>query len=531
MRYVTTLVSLLLAAALAVPAAAQDKPRSGGELVFPVPSEPPTYDGHREETFGLIHPFAPFYNTLIRVDPNDPSGTKPAPSLAESWTVSGDGRTYTFKLHRGVKFHDGSEMTSRDVKASYDKIINPPAGVASDRKGQYQNVEAVEAPDPSTIRFRLKFPQGSFLLSVASPWNFIYKADILAKDMHWYEKNVMGTGPFTFVEHVKGSHVVGKKNPNYWDKGKPYLDGFRALFVRDSAAQVSLIRGERAHIQFRGFSPKERDTLKSALGDKIRVQESPWDCILMIAINHDKKPFDDKRVRRALSLALDRHAGSKALSQIAIVKEVAGVQVPGTPYATPPDELAKLAGYGKDIGAARAEAKKLLREAGVPDGFAFTFRNRGVPMPYEPLAIWLIDQWRQVGLNVKHEVVESAAYYDQVLRPGNFEVAMDFQCGYIVEPDLDLYKFVSTDKNPSNYSRYTDRVLDDLYTKQARAQDLEERKRLVRAFEKRLLDEEAHYLMTLQWHRIIPHLAKVKGWQVTPSHYLNNTLDVVWLTE
>ena len=147
MRSVTALVTLLLAAVLAVPVTAQDKPRSGGELVFPVPSEPPSYDGHREETFGLIHPFAPFYNTLIRVDPNDPSGTKPAPSLAESWTVAQDGRTYTFKLHHGVKFHDGSEMTSKDVKASYDKIINPPAGVASDRKGQYQNVEAVEAPE------------------------------------------------------------------------------------------------------------------------------------------------------------------------------------------------------------------------------------------------------------------------------------------------------------------------------------------------------------------------------------------------
>jgi peptide/nickel transport system substrate-binding protein len=532
MRRVTTLLcALLCVAVLAVPAPAQDKPRSGGELIFPVPSEPPSYDGHRESTFGLIHPFAPFYNTLLRVDPTDPSGTKPVASLGESWTISSDGRTYTVKLRKGVKFHDGSEMTSKDVKASYDRIISPPAGVLSDRKGQYQNVEAVEAPDPSTVRFRLKYPQASFLLSLASPWNFIYKADLLAKDVNWPERNIMGTGPFTFVEHVKGSHVVGKKNPNYWDKGKPYLDGFRAMFVRDSAANVAMVRGERAHIQFRGFSPKERDTLKQALGDKITVQESAWDCILMVAINHEKKPFDDKRVRRALTLAIDRHAGSKALSQIAIVKEVAGVQVPGTPFATPPDELAKLAGYGKDINAARAEARKLLKEAGVPDGFAFTFSNRGIPMPYEPLGIWLIDQWRQVGLNVKHDVVESAAYYDQALRPGKFEVAMDFQCGYIVEPDLDLYKFVSTEKNPANYGRYADRLLDELYDKQARAQDPEERKKLIRAFEKRLLDEEVRYLMTLQWHRIIPHSAKVKGWQVTPSHYLNNTLDTVWLTE
>ena len=524
------LISLALVTALTSPAVAQDKPRYGGELIFPVPSEPPSYDGHREETFGLIHPFAPFYNTLLRVAPTDPTGTKPHPDLAESWTISKDGLTYTFKLRRGVKFHDGSELTSKDVKATYDKIIFPPAGVGSTRKEQYAVVEVVEAPDPSTVRFRLKWPSAAFLASLSSPWNFIYKADLLAKDIHWFEKNVMGTGPFIFVEHVKGSHVVGKKNPNYWDKGKPYLDGFRALFVKDTAAQVAMIRGERAHIQFRSFTPAHRDSLEAMLKDKITVQESAWDCILLVAMNHDKKPFDDKRVRRALTLAIDRYAGSQALPKIAIVKEVAGVVVPGTPYATPPDELAKLAGYWKDINASRAEAKRLLREAGVPDGFSFTFKNRGIPMPYEPLAVWMIDQWRQIGLNVKQEVIEAAAYFAS-LRKGEHEVAMDFQCGYIVEPDLDLYKFVSVDKNPANYSRYKDSVLDALYLKQSRAVDLEERKKYIRAFEKRLLDEEAHYMMTLQWHRIVPHSSKVKGWQVTPSHYLNNTLDAVWLTE
>ena len=461
-----------------MPVGAQ-QPRQGGELIFPVPSEPPSYDGHREETFGLIHPFAPFYSTLLRVDPTDPTGTKPVGDLAESWTVSKEGLAYTFKLRRGVKFHDGAEMTSKDVKASYDKIIFPPQGVGSSRKGQYRAVEVVEAPDPTTVRFRLKYPESSFLLALSSPYNFIYQADTLAKDIHWYEKNVMGTGPFKFVEHVKGSHVVGKKNPDYWDKGKPYLDGFRAVFVPSSSAQVAMIRGERAHIQFRGFSPAERDSLVQALGNKITVQESPWDCILLGVINHEKKPFDDKRVRKALTLALDRHEGSKALSKIAIVKEVAGVQVPGTPYATPPAELEKLAGYGRDINAARAEARRLLKEAGA-EGLSFTFKNRGIPMPYEPLAIWMIDQWRQIGVNVNQEVIEAAAYYTP-LRAGDFQVAMDFQCGYIVEPDLDLYKFISVDKNPANYGRYTDRMLDELYDKQARASNPEERKALIRA--------------------------------------------------
>src|SRR2546421_197438 len=411
----------------------------------------PSYDAHRESTFGIVHPMAPHYSTLLRVDPMDRSGSKVVGDLAESWTVARDGRTYTFRLRRGVKFHDGAEFTSRDAKATYDKIAFPPLGVASERKGAYVNVEAIEAPDPYTLVFRLKWPQGSFLSSLASPWNWIYKADILAKDMRWYETHVMGTGPFVFVEHVKGSHWVGKRNPNYWDKGKPYLDGYRALFIKDSAAQVAAIRGERAHIQFRGFSPAERDSLVAALGARIAVQESPWDCVLLATMNHEKKPFDDKRVRRALTLALDRYQGSQALSKIAIVKAVAGVQVPGTPFATPPAELEKLAGY-----------------------------------------------W----------------------------------------PDLNLYKFQSgpTSAAPrgisdANYTRQKDSVLDELYVKQSRAIDPEERKKYVREFEKRLLDEEVHSMYTLQWHRIVPHRARVKGWTVTPSHYLNNQLDTVWLAE
>jgi peptide/nickel transport system substrate-binding protein len=528
-----TLVRVLIAVScvLGVEAAqAQDKPRYGGELIFLAPSEPPSYDGHREGTFGTVHPLAPLYNTLLRIDPGDRTGTRPAPDLAESWTIAPDALTYTLKLRPGVRFHDGSPLTSRDVKASYDKIIFPPPGVISARKGQYQSVEAVEAPDPLTIRFRLKWPEASFLVLLASPYSWIYKADILAKDLRWYETNVMGTGPFKFVEHVKGSHWVAKKNPDYWDKGKPYLDGYRALFISASSPQVAAIRGERAHIQFRGFSPTERDGLVQALGPKITVQESPWDCVALVAMNHDKKPFDDKRVRRALTLALDRYEASRNLSRIAVVKEVAGIQVPGTPWATPPAELEKLAGYGRDIAANRAEARRLLREAGVPEGFTFTFKNRGIPQPYETVGIWLIDQWRQIGLTVKQEVVEASAMVS-VLRRGDFDVAMDAQCGFIVEPDTDVQKFQSVGLSDNNYGGYKDAVLDELYVKQARAVDPEERKRHLRAFEKRLLDEEAHYIYTLQWHRIVPHSAKVRGWLITPSHYLNQQLDAVWLAE
>ena len=150
---------------------AQGQPRAGGELVMAVPSEPPSYDGHREETFGLIHPVAPFYSLLLRVDPDDPN--KIIGDLAESWTIAEDGLTYTFTIRQGVKFHDGSPLTAKDVKASYDKIIFPPAGVVSDRQSQYTMVAAIDALDDATVRFRLKRTSGSMLSSLASPWNFI----------------------------------------------------------------------------------------------------------------------------------------------------------------------------------------------------------------------------------------------------------------------------------------------------------------------------------------------------------------------
>jgi peptide/nickel transport system substrate-binding protein len=218
-RCTTRPLLLFLILLLAAPAGAQDKPGPGGELILAVAAEPPSFDAHREETFAMVHPNAPRYNTLMRVDPTDRTGTTFVGDLAESWTVSPDRRTYTFKVRQGVKFHDGSLLTSRDVKGSYDHIIFPPADVVSSRQATYASVESVEAPTPDTVVFRLKWPEVSFMAAVASPWNWIYKADILAKDPQWYERNVMGTGPFKFVEYVRGSHWIARKNPDYSGTG------------------------------------------------------------------------------------------------------------------------------------------------------------------------------------------------------------------------------------------------------------------------------------------------------------------------
>jgi len=507
---------------------AGEAPRSGGELVFAVAETPPSFDGHRETTFAMIHPIAPHYSTLLRFDPHN--YPKIIGDIAESWSFSKDGLTLTVKIRKGIKFHDGSPLTAQDVKATYDKIIFPVEGVASARKASYAMVNKIEAPDESTVVFRLKHIAASFLANLASPWNFVYSAEKLKKDPRWYEKNILGSGPFVFGEYVAGSHWTGKKNPNYYIPGRPYLDGYRAIFIRDTAPRVAAVRSGQVAVEFRGFNPAARDDVVKTLGNKAVVQETPWACNLMVVFNNEKKPFNDPRVRRALSLAIDRNEASKALSQISVMKYIGGIYRPGSEFATAPAELAKLPGFGKDINSARNEAKRLLKEAGVPDGYSFVLKNRNVREPYEITGVFVIDQWRKVGLNVTHTPQEGGAYFND-FRQGNYDAGIDFTCEFMDEPDLYLVKYLSSDKSPINYSRFKDPEIDELYDRQSRMLDIKERLPLLRQIEKRALVDQAYQFPVLWWQRIVPHSSRLKGWKIGPSHYVNQDLRDVWLAQ
>ena len=499
-------------------------PHRGGTLNFAVNAEPPNYDCHANTSFAMVHPVRPHYSTLLKFDA--PHYPKIVGDVADSWQVASDGLTYTFKLRTGVKFHDGSILTSADVKATYDRIVNPPPGVVSIRQAAYEDVTSIETPDAQTVVFKLKAPDASMLLNFASPWDCIYSAAKLKQDPKFPEKNVLGTGPFKFVEHVAGSHWVGQRFDDYFVKGEPYLDGYRAVFMR-GAAIINALQGGQVLAEFRGQTPAERDKLVAALGDKVKVQESPWICNLVVGFNTEKKPFDDVRVRRALSLAIDRWQGSEALSKIALVKPVGGVLRPGYDLAASQSELEALPGFSRNIAASRAEAKKLLAEAGVSN-LKFKFLNRNVPMPYTPVGVFLIDQWRQIGVSVEHEQLETRLY-QAAMSGGNYEVGLDFNCDYVDDPNLQLLKYMSADKSPINYGRYNDRTLDELYEKQKRATDPAQRKAIVREFEKRVLTE-AYTVPTIWWHRIIVHWSTMHGWDITPSHYLNQDLADVWLS-
>jgi peptide/nickel transport system substrate-binding protein len=508
---------------LALPAAAEEQPVRGGTLVYAIDAEPPNYDCQGTTTFAALQTLNPHYSQLMKFDPDRYPELKP--DLVESWQVSPDGLSYTLTLRQGVTFHDGSPFSSEDIKVTLDRIRNPPTGVVSVRKARYEDIESVETPDPRTVVVKLSKPNSSMLATLGSPWNCVLPAAKVKQDPKWPEKNILGTGPFKFIEHVAGSEWKGERYEKYFEPGKPYLDGFRAVFIK-GAPMVNALQGGQIHAEFRGISPADRDKLKSALGDKIVIDESPWLCKFDIFFNHAKKPYDDVRVRKALSMAIDRWKGAEAMSRIAFVRSVGGVLRPGYPLATPPEELKKLPGFGEDMKAARAEAKKLLKEAGA-ENLSFRLVTRNVEMPYQPVAVFLIDQWRQLGLSVENAPLNVAQQKAAYLA-GNFEVGLDANCYDSDEPNDQLLLYVSTDRSPVNLSHYTDRTLDALYEKQKRATDKDERVRLIRSFEQHLL-QEMHSSPVVWWHRIVAHSPALKGWKILPSHYLNQDLAGVWL--
>lgn len=519
-RFLGALVALV-AAVLAASTVLAQTPQRGGTLIFSVTGEPETYDCHASPSIAVLQRVAPHYSTLLRVDPQ--TYPRIVGDLAESWTASPDGLTYTFRLRADIRFHDGSALTSEDVKASYERIRNPPQGVVSLRQALLRDIDAIDTQDPRTIVFRLRAPNAAMLAIFASPWNCIYSARLLAAGGNYPARAVMGSGPFRFVEHVAGSHWVGQRFDGYFQGDRPYLDGFRAISV-GGAALVNALAGGQVMVDFRGVSPAERDRLRSERGDRLRFLEMAQTGQLMLTFNAERAPFSDARVRRALSLAIDRWTGQEPMGRLTIFAHAGGFLRPGDEvFARNRAELSRLPGFNPDMAANRAEARRLLAEAGVPN-LSIVFTNRP---QYTPIGVFVVDQWRQIGVTTRHDQAENTAFF-AARSSGNFDVIADAVNEFIDDPSLYFAQFLSRDRNRTNVSRSIDRTLDDLYERQARTLDLAERVRLAREFEARMLNEA--YSVPLFWsHRIVPLSVAVQGYAMTPSYYLGQDLADVWL--
>jgi peptide/nickel transport system substrate-binding protein len=523
-RHLRWLAAIVFAGAmLSQSSSAEVTPKRGGTLEFASTVEPGNYDCHGNTSFAFLHPVAPHYSTLLKFDTaNYPQIIG---DLAESWTVSPDKQTYTFKLRSNVLFHDGSKLTSTDVKASYQRIVHPPPAVVSSRRVDFGAIGAIDTPDPLTVVFHLQWPDAAMLANFASPWNCIYSAAKLAEDPQFPKTHILGTGPFAFVEHKKGESWTGRRWEKYFLPGKPYLDAYQADFM-PAGAVIKAYESGRIMAEFRGVTPTQRDELVEKLGNRIATAESPWLSNLLVVFNTNKKTFDDARVRRALSLAIDRWGAAERLQSSTFLKYVGGLMRPGANQAMSEAELANLPGFSHDITTARAEAKRLLAAAGVHD-LSLTLLVRDIPIPHYAGADLLAESWKEIGVTVKQDR-RDIWDWQKVVDARDFDIALDFSGDFYDDPTFQLTKYVSHDLSPVNFAGSTDRFLDALYVAQAMTTDPRERARIVRAFERHALTE-ADTVPLLWWNRIIATSSKLKGWNITPSHFLGQDLTDVWI--
>lgn len=520
-RFISGLGAAGVAAVLALPlpAVAQETPKQGGIFRHVVEAEGTTYDCHATATSFSLQVLAPHYNTLLRFDPlNYPEVVG---DLADSWTISDDRLTYTFKLKQGVTFHDGSTFDSADIKATFDRIRQPPEGITSSRQGQWANIASIETPDAETVVFTLKNPNPAQELLFANPWNCVYSAEKLAENPNYPATEVMGTGPFVFGEHNQGSNWKATRNENYFEEGRPYLDGIEAVFINGPGI-INALAGNQVDAALFSVSPADQERLKQTNPDLV-YQNGPFNITNFVTFNLTKAPFDDVRVRQAMNLAVSRAEADQVLPRISVLEGRGLYFPPGSIAARSPEEVMALPGMNDDTEGNREKAKALLKEAG-HEGLKLTLLNRNLRQPWEPLGIFLLDQWRKIGMEVDQIPAETPQYF-AALQSKQFDVAIDFNNTVSVDPNEVLVKFMPG--SPNNYSGLDDPKLTEMFNAQLVATG-EERAKIVKDIEAYIL-EQAYFIPGFLSKRGVAHHKDVKGWKLPPTTVLNLQLDTLWL--
>src|SRR2546425_2337439 len=367
-------------------AAPEPKPKSGGVLRYGITMRPPHFDIHQSGTINNLSSQGCMFDNLIRRDPRD-SGQTIIPDLAHSWEIARDGKTYTFFLRQGVKFHDGGELTAEDVKATFQRLIFPPQGFSSPRTPLFSAAEAITVRDPHTVVFTLREarPKAFILGAFASGFNPIVRKKTL-EDNNYNLRQVLdypGTGPFRHKKRVDKEVWVMERNPDYWNEGLPYLDGIEFYHLTPWAPEVgaSLLAGKVDYA--RAVDPVSLRKIQGTPG--MSGTDFYQSVIIAHWINNEKKPFGDPRVRRAMHLVLDRHALTELVKDVS-PSLLGGFLYPFSEYATPTAELVERLGYQRDTKASVQEARKLMAAAGYPNGLKLDFLVRDSPN----LKLWAV---------------------------------------------------------------------------------------------------------------------------------------------
>ncbi len=433
--------------------APEANPKRGGVLRYGITCRPPHFDVHQSGTINNLGSQGCMFDNLVRRDPRD-SGKTIIPDLAHSWQISKDGKTYTFFLRKDVQFHDGAEFTADDVKATYDRISKPPAGISIPRSILFASVNEINVRDKHTIEFKLAEarPPNFIMSAFASGWNVIVRKKTLEDNQQNLRRvvDIPGTGPFKSKRRVENEVWVMERNANYWNKEVAYLDGiefYHALpFSPELGSGVLSGRTDYARIVDPVSSRKAQGTPgMSSLNYYQSVIQGTWP-------NTKKKPFDDPRVRRAVHLVFERAVLVDVVKDVAPML-VGGFIYPFSDFATPIKELEKKPGYQADATAAIKEAKALLAAAGYGSGTPpLDFLVRDVAT----FKLWAqaIQAMLQQSLNIQcklRTVVESVWFDD--IRSGNYDLAVGAIVSTLLDPS-DYFNAWYKKGGPQNYSNW-----------------------------------------------------------------------------
>src|SRR5271157_3525883 len=433
------MTSTLFAALLVIQPAFAQKP--GGILQMPGFASPASMSIHEESTIAAGIPLMGVFNNLVVFDQHVAQNNLASivPDLASDWAWDETGATLTFRLRKGVKWHDGKPFTAADVKCTWDLLM----GIGSEklrvnpRKTWYLNVDKVTTNGDYEVTFHLKRPQPALLSLLASGWSPVYPCHVSPREMRTHP---IGTGPFKFVEFKPNEVVRTVRNPDYWKPGRPYLDGIEWHIIKDIATRnLTFIAG--------AFDISSPYGTTVPLLDDVRRQAPQAVCVLTatnvarnLILNPQKAPFDNPDLRRAVALSLDRKAFIDIHTQGKGDIGATMLPPPEGLWGMPPEMLATLPGYDPDVAKNRAEARKLMEKLGYgPDNrLALTLSSRNIPGYRDP-AVILIDQLKEIYIDAVLEPVETANWFPKIYRK-DYTIAINGTESGVDDPDQQFYE-------------------------------------------------------------------------------------------
>ena len=405
----------LLVAVATEPASAQ---KPGGILKMYSPDSPASMSIHEEATVFAEGPMMGVFNNLVMFDQHVPQNSLQSivPDLAKSWSWNEEGTELTLPLLEGVSWHDGKPFTARDVVCTFDMLT----GVSSEkfrvnpRKSWYRDLERVTTNGDYEVTFHLRQPQPAFLTTLASGFSPIYPCHLPPRDMR---QRPVGTGPFKLVEFKPNEYIKVTRNPDYWKKGRPYLDGFEYSIIKNlSTAVLAFVSGKfDMAFPYSLTVPLWKD-VKSQMPEAI-CEMGPVGLNRALIINRDKPPFDNADLRQAMALSLDRRAFIDIITEGH--GDIGGVVQPPPAglWGMPPGLLRTLPGYDPDVQKNRADARQIMQKLGYgPDNrLKIKVSARDLPYLRDP-AVILIDQLKQVYIDGELETIDTTNWFPRVMR-------------------------------------------------------------------------------------------------------------------